>query len=138
MPSTVLESARRLLDVLEREHAALARGDAPALSDCVSEKNRLLAEIEGFGRAGPAPEERSFGVESPARDPETQRSRQNLRALLEQCAQRNRVNGRIIELSRQRTQRALAILRGQAAADIYGPGGTAAPAPSAHRSIAKA
>lgn len=124
MPSTVLESARRLLEVLEREHAALTRGDAAVLSDCVSEKNLLLAEIEGFGGAGPAPEEKSFG--------------QDLRALLEQCAQRNRVNGRIIELSQQRTQRALAILRGQAAADIYGPGGSAAPAPSAHRPLAKA
>jgi flagella synthesis protein FlgN len=118
VPERSVENARRLLAVLEQERAALDHGDAAALEACVAEKGRLLDEIERLGRAVPAAPE--------------------LRGLLERCAERNRLNGRIIELSRRRVQQALALLRGQSAGgELYGPAGTAS-ASSGARPLAKA
>lgn len=129
-PSAVLErsieSARHLLALLEQERAALEHGDTAALEACVAEKNRLLDELERLGRAAPL-----TGAAAPG-------ARQNLRRLLERCVERNRINGRIIELGRRRMQQALALLRGQAAgSELYGPGGTASVSAGA-RPLAKA
>lgn len=121
-----IEGAQRLLALLERERSALEHGDAAALETCVAEKNRLLDELDRLGRTAP------LAAATPG-------VRENLRRLLERCTERNRVNGRIIELSRRRIQQALALLRGQTAgSELYGPAGTASASPADARPLAKA
>ncbi len=146
--SEQLEGTRRLNDLLEEEHAALARLESATVEKLAAEKQHELEALEIRERerlrllaaAGYAPDQAGMTAFLHGHDPHGELTRQ-WEALLEEvrrCRQANRRNGGILELSRVRIQQALEILRGQLpAAGGYGPKGKSIGYPS-RRTIAKA
>lgn len=110
-PGAAVEAAQSLLDCLQREYTALTGQDPAAIEAIVREKHDRLSRLE-------------TALHRPA--PGTQTAPAGLTALLAECERHNRINGNIIEVSRQHVQRALALVRGQNPEPaLYGPQGDA-------------
>jgi flagellar biosynthesis/type III secretory pathway chaperone len=116
-----IAQARRMLEVLALERAAIARRDLPAIEQAAAEKERLVAVLEGLA----ARQDRllaAAGVDPRHPDPEAALTRaglasvlapwRELRAILLDCRQQNRINGGAIETLRRFARDVLAVLRG--------------------------
>lgn len=131
-----IESASRLLAILQKEHSVLTNNDVAGLEKLVPEKQALVAMLEKLGRqrtqlldAGGGGGNRQVlerylqQCDSEARHPLAKLWDQ-LQALAGECQHQNEVNGGILEIGRRHVQRVLSILRGQAnQAELYGPDG---------------
>jgi flagellar biosynthesis/type III secretory pathway chaperone len=126
--------AAALIDLLQREREALQRIDGGALESASREKTLGLEQLESLERqredllaaagfsADPAGMERCLAWCDG--DGELSSQWASLLKTLNLCQRENRVNGGAIELSRQRVEAALALLRGQAgSAPGYGADG---------------
>ena len=130
-----IQSSSRLLAALERERDALRAGDMAALDEAGTQKHSASSELQRleaersdlcrtFGHGQPAMEQfiASCDSESVLMD----RWRQLL-DIWQVCQRANDVNGRVVRQRRQQVQRALDLLRGDAAENsLYGPSGETA------------
>jgi flagellar biosynthesis/type III secretory pathway chaperone len=128
-----LDAVRKMLGLLEAEHAALKASDATLIERIASEKVSIYGDLEGLERArlqvlsARLPELDSYDRRGlvMAAAPEHRKSlASTLAALLrqlEKARRQNQVNGAITQLSRQFTQRALATLRGQSPVEPHQP-----------------
>lgn len=129
-----LECARKLLDTLAAEHAALIRGDADSISaasslklrqmkefQCLlSERNRYLARI-GFP---PGKEGTEALLESGPVDRPTRENWEELQKMALRLRDGNDLNGGIVALEQRHVQQALDILTGRVGENqTYGPAG---------------
>ncbi len=115
------QETARLLEVLAREHDALAALDPAALEAVVEEKRAILERLESLAR------ERGERLQTAGFSPGLDGARaclaagpESVNATLErlvtqirECARYNRRNGEIVLQSRQRVQAALTVLGGQ-------------------------
>lgn len=129
-----LECARKLLDTLAAEHAALIRGDADSISavsslklqqmqefQCLlSERNRYLSRL-GFQ---PGKEGTEALLECGPVDRHTRENWEELQKMALQLRDGNDLNGGIIALEQRHVQQALDILTGRVGENqTYGPAG---------------
>lgn len=129
-----LDCARKLLDTLAVEHAALIRGDADSISAAsslklqqmkefqrlLSERNRFLARL-GFP---PGKEGTEALLESGPTDHATRENWEELQQLALRLRDGNDLNGGIVALEQRHVQQALDILTGRAGeTQTYGPAG---------------
>ena len=147
---TVLEhvtaEATRLLEVLQREHAALTGRDPAAVEQITNEKHQQLARLEEASRQQ-ASALRSAGYVDDKVKVEgwiKQHHRnllpswESLQNLLSRCQQQNQANGIVIETNRRHTQLALGVLLGKPQeTQTYGAGGNTTHGGNS-RSLAKA
>ncbi len=131
-----ISCAERLAEVLKKEQDALAALDMGVLEGLTPEKQALLGEMEqrteahaGFLAARGLPPGRK-GTEAfldrLAEDAAEHELWRRLRYVAGVCQEANQVNGKLVALSRARTQRALDLLRGTPDnAKTYGKGGYA-------------
>jgi flagellar biosynthesis/type III secretory pathway chaperone len=109
-----LACARKLLGVLQREHAALLSGDLEQIEQIVQEKQLAVAELESLGRR-----EDEHGSNA------VQTANPQLQTIAAECARQNDINGGMVEASLRHTQNVLAILQGQSPeAGLYSRTGT--------------
>ena len=130
-----LDCARKLLDTLAVEHAALIRGDADSISaasslklqqmkefQCLlSERDRFLVRL-GFptGKEGI-----EALLESSTADHPTRENWAELQKIALRLRDGNELNGGIVALEQRHVQQALDILTGRAGEDqTYGPAGS--------------
>jgi flagellar biosynthesis protein FlgN len=114
--------ARRLVISLDQEYTALTQRDVPMLDTIVPTKRNLIAELELLGqqrerlltqRSGPAISEKS---ENPFSDNALQAELwEELKSVAQQCQDKNRINGSIVEIGYRQSMQALDILRGVSA-----------------------
>jgi flagellar biosynthesis/type III secretory pathway chaperone len=142
------EAARQLAACLEQEQQALTELDAATLETVVGTKTQLLQQMEQHATerlrlaSAAGYDHASMAAFLAAVDPQDQLGAdwQALLAALETCQHRNRVNGGIIELGRQRLHMTLALLRGQPSgprANLYQANGRS-PAQLDHRALGTA
>lgn len=129
MPTPVTEEhltrTRALLNILQREHAALLAGDLEQIEAIVQAKQAAIAQLEALTRE--VAHAMSGGEQ-----------RHQLEALAIECRRQNEINGGMVEASLRHTQRMLSILRGQNLEnDLYSRAGNALPGNHA-RPLAKA
>lgn len=117
-----IDCAERLVKTLQREQDALSCRDLDGLEQAGLDKQVLLGEMqqrsaahEGFLAARGLPPGRTgstaFMQSLPANAAE-HGIWQHLQSIAATCRELNQVNGKLVVLSRARTQRALEILRG--------------------------
>ncbi len=129
---TEVECAHLLLKALDLEYEALAEHHTATLEEIVQEKQEKIQQLEIISQQR---EElfASFGITFDKSNVDTDKSEQNACAafngngqltslwnelvnIAEQCRDKNRVNGRIVELVSRQSRHALDILRGIAPA----------------------
>lgn len=117
------------VELLRREAEILRAPEADALTEIVTRKGELAAEMnaawETFAARVSAPPLSLDRVrQALPRFPHLQRRWQNVCQLAEEATRLNQANGALIELQRQRTQRALEVLQTAAnPAQVYGEHG---------------
>jgi len=133
--------ATDLRHTLDDEKLALTNRDRLKIEVCASQKLDLMSQLEtleqsrclDLGRWHPGVNPRKMSQVF-AQIPKEQKSNaakhfKQLRQTLRACARQNQINGAIIHVAKQFTQRVLATLRGQATlpaeASLYGPNGQA-------------
>lgn len=114
-----------LIDILEREHHALQNREIEPLSQCITEKTRVVAQLQDLGRQRDQAVKNAGFTQNTAGlvrylrqlDPQGGlrliKRGHHLTRLAAECRKRNTINGTIINAARARTEHALAILRGQ-------------------------
>lgn len=122
-PDPQITAAEDLLVILKREHKALLAGDLAGIEAIVPEKRAATARLEALAHA----------TASPANPP-------RLRELAIACRKQNEINGGMVAIGLQHTQRLLSLLRGQSPEeDLYTRSGQTSMAPgSLHRPLASA
>lgn len=138
--------ARRLLELLDQEQAALSGNRLQDLEQIVAAKQQYLADLDAAAREYllAAPDKaaliRMLRGADPRGDLALELRWRQLETLLRQCQDQNSVNGKIIHLGQRRTRQALAILcsgdAGASAGAGYTPTGTAT-ATAASRTLGK-
>ncbi|HEB55628.1 MAG TPA: flagellar protein FlgN [Gammaproteobacteria bacterium] len=121
----ISEHLGQLATTLEKEHAALFENDLDAIIQTASDKNRLFEFLEDLEKERHALllaaglDFDSNGImaylqrgTSQTRN-ETAAIWQQIENLTRQCRKQNQINGIILEKNRRRTEKALAILKGQ-------------------------
>jgi flagellar biosynthesis/type III secretory pathway chaperone len=127
------DTARRLLELLDREQAALSGNRLQDLEMILAAKQQYLAELEADSREclAAAPDKPALIRMLHGADPQgtlgLERQWRQLETLLRQCQDQNSVNGKVIHLGQRRTRQALSILRSgePGTAACYTPTGTA-------------
>ena len=130
-----LDCARKLLDTLAAEHAALIRGDADSINAASTLKlqqmkafQSLLSERDQFlVRLGfpPGKEGTEALLESGPEDHPTRENWEELQKMALRLRDGNDLNGGIVALEQHHVQQALDILTGRAVGDQpYGPAGS--------------
>ncbi|MDX1334947.1 MAG: flagellar protein FlgN [Gammaproteobacteria bacterium] len=145
-----VDSARELTSLLEREREALEGKDPEQITEVVTEKQALLSQLSQIEMnrerllhslgIDNTPEALDLFIQENDENAKLATVRDELRSVLDNCFQLNRVNGGIAELSYHYLAHSLAILRGGEGENetTYGPQGkTKAPADN-QRSLAKA
>jgi flagella synthesis protein FlgN len=131
---TGIEQTQRMLEVLQREQAALTRRAADDLDELVAAKQRLIERLDEHAREADAilraaglPEGRG-GIDRLLALDTNRRLHdrwQEFAKLGEACRQQNRVNGRLVENGRRFAQQVLTLLRGESSPpDLYDRNGT--------------
>ena len=135
---TEVECVRLLLKSLELEYEALAEHNSATLEEAVQDKQEKIQQLEVVSRRR---EKLLASFDSANADAEVDDSQQNRRYqfndnrqltelwnelvnVAEQCREKNRVNGSIVELVSRQSRHALDILRGiapdiSAASELY-------------------
>lgn len=115
----------QLMDILERERHALQRREVDTLSQCIVEKAPVIAQLQGLSQQrDTAVKSAGFTLNTAGLvrylrqlDPQGVmhliKHGHHLTRLAAQCHKCNAINGSIIAATRTRTERTLAILRGQ-------------------------
>lgn len=111
-----IEAMRELLDALARERAALAGHDAVALEAAVREKQALLDRLRVLAqpRASWTTQTDPSGPPRLRHPTEPRAPEEELARLADRCRRENRVNGALLEATRQQTAQLLAIVTGRA------------------------
>ena len=121
----IAEHLAQLMRTLESENTALANNDLDGIIQAANDKNRLfefLEELENERHAllvAAGLDFDSTGIMAYlARDSARTRNEataiwQQIETLTRQCRKQNQINGIILEKNRRRTEKALAILKGQ-------------------------
>ncbi len=114
-----IAAAENLLGILQREHQALLTGDLPGIEAIVPEKRAATARLESL----------THETANPLR----------LQELAIACRRQNEINGGMVAVGLQHTQRLLSLLRGQTPAEgLYTRHGQAAGSDSSQRPLASA
>jgi flagellar biosynthesis/type III secretory pathway chaperone len=137
--------AAGFVEVLEREHAALAQRDMAVLARVIEEKRERVAELQLAGRERENLLVGSGFPPSAAGDEITREGAvpaaaavltplwDQLQALSRKARRLSEVNAGIIELSRRHVERALAILHGKdAEVELYDPSARTSRASRSH------
>ena len=146
-----IELARALKTSLEVEYKALSSPDATGLQNIVSEKQEIISALETMGKQRETQLRAQGVLQGPNTAHEVQRvfnsTRQlsndwnELLSLAADCQEKNRINGRIVELGVRHSINALEILRGNitgaSSAHLYDHSGHTSNA-AEKRSIAQA
>jgi flagella synthesis protein FlgN len=145
-----VESARELTALLAREREALEGKDPEQITTVVTEKQELLSQLsqlemnreqllQSLG-VDNTPEDFDHFIEENDTNNQLATLADELRSVLDNCFQMNRVNGGIAELSYHYLAHSLAILRGGEGENetTYGPQGKTKAPSDHHRSLAKA
>lgn len=130
---------------LEEESRALSERAADALSGVVERKMAMLRKLDSVGNtlgqllAGAGLGADAASLEQCLDTPELRERWDRFHDGLAKCSHHNRLNGGVIEVSRNYTEQMLNILRGPTASPgVYGPGGKLRGGASACQSIGKA
>jgi flagellar biosynthesis/type III secretory pathway chaperone len=119
-----LHAYARFRDLLHAEHRALTRRDRAALEQCIGERSYLVAELEALDQSFADLLRRHGVAVSPAAvrklldrlprrgDPAPSDLWRQLLTVAAECRDQNALNGRIIDLNRQQTERVLRLLTG--------------------------
>lgn len=126
-------TARRLLELLDREQAAISGNLPQEMETILAAKQQYLAELEADSREylAAAPDRTALITLLRRADPQGRLGLETLwrqlETLLRQCQDQNSANGKIIHLGERRLRQALSILRGGEAGGegCYTPTGTA-------------
>ncbi len=120
-------SAKVLLKTLEEEYHALENDDLDAFIKILEHKYQTLSELQNID--APLVELKTNRQAEPGKDTVLWNE---FSSLMEQCRQKNAINGRIIHMRQNQTNAALAILRGQSHVEEmnYGPRGKSTAAPT--------
>ena len=146
----IAEHLTQLEQTLENENAALLDNDLDRILHAATDKNRLFEFLEDLEKErhtlllAAGLDFDSSGImaylqrePSPVND-ETAAIWQQIETLTRQCRKQNQINGIILEKNRRRTEKALAILKGQSSqVATYTASGEACRSQSRH-SLAKA
>ncbi len=130
------ECSQRLLEVLQDEDLALRRTDADRIDQITAAKQALVREMESYQAAQdrflathkipPGPRGMEDYLQTLPGDAPERATWRSLQTLIDQCRNRNRINGGLVALSRQHVQQALEILKGSPeTGPIYGRNGEA-------------
>lgn len=145
-----IESAQKLVDLLERERTALEGKDPDLIASVVSEKQTLLTalsqlEIERERMLASlgidnTPEAFEQYIQQSGSGNQLSSRLEELKTVLDSCFQMNRVNGGIAELSYHYLSHSLAILRGGEGQNetTYDTHGKTSGSGDAQRTLAKA
>lgn len=133
--------AAALLQSLDEEKRALTNRDRPQIEACATQKLALMSQLETLEQnrcqelsqwipgVNPRQMSRVYAHIPKEQQPYAAKQFRQLRQSLRACARQNQINGAIIHVAKQFTQRVLATLRGQTnlAPDspLYGPNGQA-------------
>jgi len=121
----IAEHLAQLVQTLETENAALADNDLDGIVQAANDKNRLFEFLEDLEKERHAlllAAGLDFDSNGIMTYLERNRSRtknetattwQQIESLTRQCRKQNQINGIILEKNRRRTEKALAILKGQ-------------------------
>lgn len=128
--------AKQLMTLLQDERDVLSTNDGSALEVITNSKEKLAEEIQmntrkcnqhlldaGFGESNVG---LTKYIETCAEPLATQfrTAWDNLKSILKQCQEENRINGKLINSSQRRIKQALSILQGKPVEeDLYGKGG---------------
>jgi len=144
-----IEAASDLQDLLTQERAALESRDLEAFDKIVAEKQTLVSQLDDLERtrntlvtqAGYSGEPEKFDDYLTAEDQGSRLTKQSeqLRSILSECFQLNRINAGMVELSYHYLNQSLAVLRGTEGPqkDTYGPQGKTIESSDSQRTIAK-
>lgn len=126
--------ARELVHSLDQEYAALVQRDVTLLDTIVPEKRKAVAALESLGRrretllAGQDPPAKTAGTPSNNGEDGNPFNGEahltglwnELRSLAQQCRDKNRINGSIVEVGYRQSRQALDILHGvTASSELY-------------------
>lgn len=126
-----IASAHRLMHTLDQEYAALAQRDVDLLDTIVPEKRNIVAELEALGRQRDAllaqlnPSTTTAESANPFSD-DTRLSDlwDELKSVAQQCQDKNRINGSIVEIGYRQSRQALDILHGvSSSSELYDKSG---------------
>ncbi|WP_437883285.1 flagella synthesis protein FlgN [Pseudomonas sp. LRF_L74] len=131
-----IDTARRLLELIDIEHTALGEKDLPHLQSIINEKLPLLGLLEQHGnlrshtlttmQLSPDAEGLQQYAQRIAEGPQLLELADELNTLLERCREANLRNGRIIRVNQTTLASMLEILRGGEAPGLYDSRGSAA------------
>jgi len=109
-----IEVANKLIEIIDREHAALRENQYPVVESLAENKATEVLHLEQLDM-----KKRNVfalidsNVVKNQQNPHLVLLEGQLDTLITQCQQKNQINGAIIAVSHQFAQRAMAILRGQ-------------------------
>lgn len=144
-----IDAASALQDLLTQERAALESRDLETFDKIITQKQTLVAQLDDLERtrytlvtqAGYAGEPEKFDEYLTAEDQGSRLAEQSeqLKSILSECFQLNRINAGMVELSYHYLNQSLAVLRGTEGPqkDTYGPQGKAIESSNSQRTIAK-
>jgi flagellar biosynthesis/type III secretory pathway chaperone len=129
-----VDHAVALLEILQREYLLLTSRDSSVLEEFVKEKQKYIIALQDAGKEreqilqsaevslGMADIEKYIDRYTPALRPQFHELRKTLHTLAKQLRRQNEINGRVIELRRHYTERALAILQSRGSdTELYDP-----------------
>jgi len=144
-----IDAASALQDLLSQERDALESRDLEAFDKIVANKQTLVSQLDDLERrrnalvkqAGYAGEPEKFDQYLTAEDQDSSLTSQaeQLKSILSECFQLNRINAGMVELSYHYLNQSLAVLRGTEGTqkNTYGPQGKAIESGDSQRTIAK-
>ena len=141
------ERARRLAETLRADQRIFGGRDPAAIEQAATRLQELVTAVEAveaerltlLQQAGFEADKAGMEACLAAHDHDGSLHRrwQELLSLAAQCRTQNQINAGVVEISRQRTQKALHILRGEGSSGTYGPAGRRG-GPGASRPLGKA
>ena len=118
-----LNAAHELARLLDREASAIRERDAQALNEITPEKLQQLQGLEALEAERNHLD--SFQQPSAADSPETSRLWQQVLDVIRVCDRKNQLNGAMLSLRQEHTQRALDLLADRDSTElVYSPDGS--------------